>query len=294
MNDTTGADAKVITGKELKTWDSAYGDIAQTLSNTKNGVNTVMVGSIIDGDESYGSESGNYGIITSDPETVKINGSSYKSFKLWNGSEDVVTIAKSGEMNDADKGDVVSFDTDGSEGDTPKIKNLDVISDAAAMLGAEKNGSKYDVTLTPTGDKDDQDTYTADSDTTILYISDESGIKGGDITDYSAQESSIDGVFVKNAVYVLDGTDIDLIVIDVRGKLALSKDLAVASGVTNVELSKKTIKMTVGTDLTTDHSATIKGYFSNVLAVSKIANDKYTVVANDGSEYTFTVSVATE
>ena len=34
--------------------------------------------------------------------------------------------------------------------------------------------------------------------------------------------------------------------------------------------------------------------FSNVLAVSKIANDKYTVVANNGSEYTFTVSVATK
>ena len=67
-----------------------------------------------------------------------------------------------------------------------------------------------------------------------------------------------------------------------------------ASGITNVSLSKKTIEMTTGTDLTTDHSATIKGYFSNVLAVSKIANDKYTVVANNGSEYTFTVSVATK
>ena len=292
MNDTTGADAKVITGKELKTWDSAYGDIAQTLSNTKNGVNTVMVGSIIDGDESYGSESGNYGIITSDPETVKINGSSYKSFKLWNGSEDVVTIAKSGEMNDADKGDVVSFDTDGSEGDTPKIKNLDVISDAAAMLGAEKNGSKYDVTLTPTGDKDDQDTYTADSDTTILYISDESGIKGGDITDYSAQESSIDGVFVKNAVYVLDGTDIDLIVIDVRGKLALSKDLAVATSPNpagTVDMSKKTIVFPHGTTVNEDN---VKAQFTNVLKVAKISDGKYIVVANDGSEYTFSVSVA--
>ena len=292
MNDTTGADAKVITGKELKTWDSAYGDIAQTLSNTKNGVNTVMVGSIIDGDESYGSESGNYGIITSDPETVKINGSSYKSFKLWNGSEDVVTIAKSGEMNDADKGDVVSFDTDGSEGDTPKIKNLDVISDAAAMLGAEKNGSKYDVTLTPTGDKDDQDTYTADSDTTILYISDESGIKGGDITDYSAQESSIDGVFVKNAVYVLDGTDIDLIVIDVRGKLALSKDIA--STDSKVSIANKTIVLATGTDLDDTDSDDIMNLFTEgtVLAVSKLSNTRYVVVAADGSEYTFTVSVA--
>ncbi len=293
----TGADAKVITGKELKTWDYNYGVVAQTLSNTKNGVDTVMVGSIVATTNSYGSESGNYGIITSDPETVKINGTSYTSFS----SEDVVTVAKSTEMNGAKKGSIVKFDTDGTEGTTPKIKSLSVQNKAAAMLGAEANGSKFDVTLTNTGLAANQKIYTANSDTTVLFISDETGVKGGSLADYAAMESSIDDVYVQNVVYIPEKNasnqetgDLDLIVIDVRGKLALSKDLAVASGVTNVELSKKTIKMTVGTDLTTDHSATIKGYFSNVLAVSKIANDKYTVVANDGSEYTFTVSVATE
>ena len=293
----TGTDAKVITGKELKTWDGNWGTIASVLSNTKNGVDTVMVGAVATAENVYGSEAGNYGIVASDLETIKVNGSSYVSFNLWNGSENVQTIAKTA-VDGMKKGSIVKFDADGSEGNYPKIKNVTVLDAAAAMLGAEANGNnKYDVTLSTTGVAADQDTYTADSDTTVLFISDDAGVKGGSLTDYAAMESSVDDVYVQNAVYVTRAgkdKELDLIVIDVRGKLALSKDLAVASGITNVSLSKKTIEMTTGTDLTADHSATIKGYFSNVLAVSKIANDKYTVVANNGSEYTFTVSVATK
>ena len=298
----TGADAKVITGKELKTWDYNYGVVAQTLSNTKNGVDTVMVGSIVATTNSYGSESGNHGIITSDPETVKINGTSYTSFKLWNGSEDVVTVAKSTEMNGAKKGSIVKFDTDGTEGTTPKIKGLSVQTKAAAMLGAEANGSKFDVTLTDTGVAANQKIYTANSDTTVLFISDKTGVKGGNLTDYAAMESSIDDVYVQNVVYIPEtnssGTetgDLDLIVIDVRGKLALSKDLAVASNASataTVDLSAKTIVFNTGTASSAINKASVKALLDNALAASKISDGKYTVVANDGSEYTFTVSVA--
>ena len=299
----TGADAKVITGKELKTWDYSYGVIAQTLSNTKNGVDTVMVGSIVATDDSYGSESGNYGIITSDPETVKINGTSYTSFKLWNGSEDVVTVAKSSEMNGAKKGSIVKFDTDGTEGTTPKIKSLSVQNKAAAMLGAEANGSKFDVTLTDTGLAANQKIYTANADTTVLFISDDTGVKGGSLADYAAMESSIDDVYVQNVVYIPEKNtsnqeetgDLDLIVIDVRGKLALSKDLAVASNASataTVDLSAKTIVFNTGTASSAITNASVKALFDNALAASKISDGKYTVVANDGSEYTFSVSVA--
>ena len=296
MSTTTGADAKVITGKELKTWDDKTGVVAQTLSNSKNGVNTVMVGSLIIRDDSYGSEAGKYGIITSDPETIKVNGSSYQSFTLWNGSEDVKTIAKIGEMNSAAKGDVVSFDTDGSEGDLPKIKNLTKITAKAAMLGAETNGSKLDVTLVKDGEAlADQDILTADSDTTVLFISEDKGVEGGSLTDYEAMESSIDDVFVQNALYVAKSDDksdeLDLIVIDIRGKLNMNKDLAdKTSDSHDVDFDAKTIKL--AKDSTADVE-TVKGCFDNVLAVSKLSDSKFTVVANDGSEYTFTVTVKT-
>lgn len=295
-NGETGADAKVISGKELKTWNGNYGLVGQTLSNTKNGVDTVMVGSIVIRNDTYGSESGNYGIITSTPETIKVNGSSYQSFNLWNGTEDVKTIAKISVMNGAKKGSVVEFDTDGSEGDLPKIKNLEVKSITGAMLGAEANGSKYDVTISISGNADDQITYTADSDTTILFISNKAGVKGGSITDYAAMESSIDDVYVQNVIFVADGSgDLDLIVIDVRGKLAVNSDLAksstLSSGI-NVDLEKKTIVFPVNTNITND---AVKGCFDHVLAVEALnqENTRYTVIATDGSEYTFDVSNAT-
>lgn len=99
-------------------------------------------------------------------------------------------------------------------------------------------------------------------------------------------------MFVKNAVYVLDGTDIDLIVIDVRGKLALSKDIA--STDSKVSIANKTIVLATGTDLDDTDSDDIMNLFTEgtVLAVSKLSNTRYVVVAADGSEYTFTVSVA--
>ena len=310
-NAATGADAKVITGKELKTWNSAYGTIAQTLRNNKNGVNTVMVGSIVSADNSYGSEIGNYGIIASDLETIKVNGSSYVSFNLWNGSENVQTIVKADKISKkAEKGSVVSFETNGTEGDYPVIKAVKVVgvingddSEAlgkkAAMLGAEANGNKFDVTLSDNGSSNASDTsnyhtYTIDSDTTVLYINDDAGVKGGSITDYQAQETSIDDWYVQNALYVMKGSDVDLIVIDVRGKLALSKDIA--STDSKVSIANKTITLETSANLNDDNSSAIKSLFTEgtVLAVSKLSNTRYIVVAADGSEYTFTVKVATE
>ncbi len=312
-NAATGADAKVITGKELKTWNSAYGTIAQTLRNNKNGVNTVMVGSIVSADNSYGSEIGNYGIIASDLETIKVNGSSYVSFNLWNGSENVQTIVKADKISKkAEKGSVVSFETNGTEGDYPVIKAVKVVgvidgddSEAlgkkAAMLGAEANGNKFDVTLSDNGSSNASDTsnyhtYTIDSDTTVLYINDDAGVKGGSITDYQAQETSIDDWYVQNALYVMDGSDVDLIVIDVRGKLALNGDIDENGA--KIDTSAKTLVLKKNTDVSTvDKTITaIKAQVKNVLTVSCLSetNNTYLVVAADGSEYTFTVSVATK
>ena len=297
----TGTDAKVITGKELKTWDGNWGTIASVLSNTKNGVDTVMVGAVATAENVYGSEAGNYGIVASDLETIKVNGSSYVSFNLWNGSENVQTIAKTA-VDGMKKGSIVKFDADGSEGNYPKIKNVTVLNKVAAMLGAEANGNnKYDVTLTDTGSSaaDKQKTYTADSDTTVLFINDDTGVKGGSLTDYAAMESSVDDVYVQNAVYVTRANkdkELDLIVIDIRGKLALNGDIAENGA--KIDTSAKTLVLAKDTDASTvDKTITaIKAQVKNVLTVSclSVSNNTYLVVAADGSEYTFTVSVATK
>ena len=86
----------------------------------------------------------------------------------------------------------------------------------------------------------------------------------------------------------------DLIVIDVRGKLALSSDLTVngsASPKAEVNIANRTIVFPNGTTITND---TVKGQFNNVLSAARITAGtdfpaKYTVISSDGSEYTFDV-----
>ena len=302
MTGATTGSAKIITGKELKTWGSDYGALAQTLSNTKNGVDTVMVATVVDSGASYGSESGKYGIISSTPETVTVEGKTYQSFDLWNGEDQPQTITKTSGLT---KGAVVKFDTDGTKGDLPVIKNEVVQTTVGAMLNATSTGNdKYDVTITgPTGAKTPQTIYTVDSDTTVLYINDDVGVAGDDITSYAADESAIDGYFIPNVIYARrsneptssDYTKLDLLVIDVRGKLAQNSDLAkgtMQSPVQDIDLTGKTITVANGTDLTTDLSTAIKGSLTGVLSIEKTANDKYTVVSTNGTSYVFTVTVA--
>ena len=126
---------------------------------------------------------------------------------------------------------------------------------------------------------------------------------GDDITSYAADESAIDGYFIPNVIYARrsneptssDYTKLDLLVIDVRGKLAQGSDLALGTMQTPVQaidLTGKTITVANGTDLTTDLSTAIKGSLTGVLSIEKTANDKYTVVSTNGTSYVFTVTVA--
>ena len=109
-------------------------------------------------------------------------------------------------------------------------------------------------------------------------------------------ESSIKDLFIKNVYYEVNkgSKDLDLLVVAVDGKLALNGDIAENGA--KIDTSAKTLVLKKGTDVsTTDKTiAAIKNQVKNVLTVSCLSesNNTYLVVAADGSEYTFTVSVA--
>ena len=296
----TGADAKVVTGKTLKTWKN-FGTQGQFIAMKSNGINSVMVGALINTDDSYGSKSGNYGIVVDDPENVRINSTNYVSLSVWNGTENVTMLVKGSNLRAYTKGQVFSYDTDGTEKDGDKevqvIKSYTAVSKSAAMLGASADGKKFDVELTDTGVAGTSTTYKVTEDTTVLFLDGKKGVAGGDLTSYAAMESSIKDQFIKNVYYEVnkDSKDLDLLVVAVDGKLALNSDLAVASSASTtatVSLSAKTIVFKAGTESSAITNDSVKALFDNALAASKISDGKYTVVANDGSEYTFTVSVA--
>lgn len=216
---------------------------------------------------------------------------------VWNGTENVTMLVKGSNLRAYTKGQVFSYDTDGTEKDGDKevqvIKSYTAVSQSAAMLGASADGKKFDVELTNTGVASDSRTYKVTEDTTVLFLDGKKGVAGGDLTSYAAMESSIKDLFIKNVYYKVDkDKDLDLLVVAVDGKLALNSDLGVATSPNpagTVDMSKKTIVFPNGT---TVNKKNVKAQFTNVLKVVKISDDKYTVVANDGSEYTFTVSVA--
>ena len=298
----TGADAKIVTGKTLKGWKD-FGDFGQYISQKSNGINSVMVGTLINDDDSYGSKDGNYAIVVDEPENVRINSTNYVSLSVWNGTENVTMLIKDKTKDNAVKGQVFSYETDGTEKNGDKevqvIKSYTAVSNSAAMLGASADGKKFDVELTETGIAGSSNTYKVTEDTTVLFLDGKKGVAGGDLTSYAAMESSIKDLFIKNVYYEVNkgSKDLDLLVVAVDGKLALNSDLTVASSASTtatVSLSAKTIVFKAGTESSAITNDSVKALFDNALAASKISDGKYTVVANDGSEYTFTVSVATK
>ena len=236
----TGADAKIVTGKTLKSWKD-YGVYGQFIAMKSNGINSVMVGALINTDDSYGSKSGNYGIVVDEPENVRINSTNYVSLSVWNGTENVTMLIKDNTKNNAVKGQVFSYETDGTEKNGDKevqvIKSYNAVNTSAAMLGASADGKKFDVELTNTGVASDSSTYKVTEDTTVLFLDGKKGVAGGDLTSYAAMESSIKDLFIKNVYYVIDkDKDLDLLVVAVDGKLKLNDEaMSVATGANKVE-----------------------------------------------------------
>jgi len=296
----TGADAKVVTGKTLKTWKN-FGTQGQFIAMKSNGINSVMVGALINTDDSYGSKSGNYGIVVDDPENVRINSTNYVSLSVWNGTENVTMLIKDNTKDKAVKGQVFSYETDGTEKNGDKevqvIKSYTAVNKSAAMLGASADGKKFDVELTDTGvaGTGKSTTYKVTEDTTVLFLDGKKGVAGGDLTSYAAMESSIKDLFIKNVYYVIDkDKDLDLLVVAVDGKLKLNDEaMSVATGATKVSaIDNVNLTITLKADAT---KADLLKEITNCVGVTVVKNatadqDGSVILVNAyGKETTYTV-----
>ena len=296
----TGADAKIVTGKTLKSWKD-YGVYGQFIAMKSNGINSVMVGALINTADSYGSKSGNYGIVVDEPENVRINSTNYVSLSVWNGTENVTMLIKDNTKDNAVKGQVFSYETDGTEKNGDKevqvIKSYTAVSKSAAMLGASADGKKFDVELTDTGvaGTGKSTTYKVTEDTTVLFLDGKKGVAGGDLTSYAAMESSIKDLFIKNVYYKVDkDKDLDLLVVAVDGKLKLNDEaMSVATGATKVSaIDNANLTITLKADAT---KADLLKEITNCVGVTVVKNatadqDGSVILVNAyGKETTYTV-----
>ena len=211
---------KVISGKDLNSWKSDWGDIGGGLySNSGLGYLDVVVIGVSTYKATPGATT-NFGYVTSN---VSI-GSDSISFYLWDGSaEKSIEVTEKVSSNSAvKKGAVVSFDWDGDN----VVKNVTAVGD----LGAIEYSNGTQVKIDGTG-------YDLADDVTILNVNSDKqeGIPGSAITE--AQED-VGGWTYSNAYYQLNSDgEIELLVVDVQnnrwsgankvlvGKLSPSKDV---------------------------------------------------------------------
>ena len=294
---SVGASAKVMTGKELKGWSSDYGTSVSYLTKKVNGVHTASVIALVSTAANYATEDTTYGFLTADPQYTKIDGTNYAILSVWDGSENVTMYAKSttgsntaitnasGVASSADlkRGNAVSFERDGTEGDVPVIVKVTKITETFAVTGIYNvNDKETDLTVTSTG-VEGNNIMKVDEDTVMIYVNtdDKTGVSGSEIQ--LATETAIDGAYIKNIIAYTDGSfatgeTAKVIFVDVAN--ALKGEYALASTCALTAIQGATAKVTSFTDNKISLAAT--GTLT-VASLNKESSDTGVDAANDYS-----------
>ena len=222
---TSGADYKVITGKQFKSLNNdgtsknayAKGGIAAFTSKV-DGVTRVTYGVVaVNGFANSFVTNDNYGYVTKDAYKVD---DGYVVYSIWNGSEEVKVQEKGTTLRK--KGAVLGYSSitkeDGlSDGVVGTIEDVDDnfgLVDNGVVYGVNSKQSKVSL--------NGKDTADITSDTIVLYVDtdDHKGYTEGEI-----QEADDFGTGkIPNVMYVLDTpsdftSDVTLLVVDVKNNL---------------------------------------------------------------------------
>lgn len=147
-----------------------------------------------------------WGYIVKDPETVRISGSTYTAFTVWDGEKNF-TLSLEGKVTSLAKGSVVKYNMfmDGSVYADPVVGITDAVIDIY----------KDEITFA----SDSSKSYKIDDDTIILYVDtqNECGVTGGAI---QVAEELANGSFKNNVFYTLNGNKVKILVVDTQNEWA--------------------------------------------------------------------------
>ena len=239
---TSGADYKVITGKQFKSLNNdgtsknayAKGGIAAFTSKV-DGVTRVTYGVVaVNGFANSFVTNDNYGYVTKDAYKVD---DGYVVYSIWNGSEEVKVQEKGTTLRK--KGAVLGYSSitkeDGlSDGVVGTIEDVDDnfgLVDNGVVYGVNSKQSKVSL--------NGKDTADITSDTIVLYVDtdDHKGYTEGEI-----QEADDFGTGkIPNVMYVLDTpsdftSDVTLLVVDVKNNLHGSFNFVFGADATKTDL----------------------------------------------------------
>ena len=240
-------DAKKITGKQLKSLGLTSGNITAAAYGYTSKVNGMVKATYLAVTMTSGNNlpnnfdtNDNYGYIVKDA----YKDGDYSVYKVWTGTETVevreeVTYNSTETHKDARlKGDVIGYSAiETKEGELPEIKDVTRYSLAVAgttlKVGGVSGSTSSKVAI------DGANEYDLTKDTVILNVNSSEDTKDIGLTGtelFEADDYAVGSAtkYVPNALYLLDGDDIEMIVVDanVIKNTYAAKVASIAAGVT--------------------------------------------------------------
>ena len=240
-------DAKKITGKQLKTMKVGSGALVGTAVGYTSKVNGMTKATYVAVKMATGTNlpnnfdtNDNYGYIVKDA----YKDGDYSVYKVWTGTETVevreeVTYNSTETHKDARlKGDVIGYSAiETKEGELPEIKDVTryslAVSGTTLKVGGVSGSTSSKVAINGTNE------YDLTKDTVILNVNSSEDTKDIGLTGtelFEADDYTVGSAtkYVPNALYLLDGDDIEMIVVDanVIKNTYAAKVASIATGVT--------------------------------------------------------------
>ena len=198
-------DVKVLTGKTVNDWKTAYGTSVQYATKKSNGIETVRVAVVVDSNKYSGAGSDyKYAYMTSDSYEGTNGEDNDKTtvYEAWTGSENVTLKYDGANGTTKHAGDVLIYTNDGD-----KFINVETASDVdvvkVAITGIEKV-KEGDVAVRFANGT--SKTYSMDEDCVYIAVNDDKqeGMEGSSLDQISLAEEHTSGKYYANAWIVLE------------------------------------------------------------------------------------------
>ena len=193
-------DVKVLTGKTVNDWKTAYGTSVQYATKKSNGIETVRVAVVVDSNKYSGAGSDyKYAYMTSDSYEGTNGEDNDKTtvYEAWTGSENVTLKYDGANGTTKHAGDVLIYTNDGD-----KFINVETASDVdvvkVAITGIEKV-KEGDVAVRFANGT--SKTYSMDEDCVYIAVNDDKqeGMEGSSLDQISLAEEHTSGKYYANA-----------------------------------------------------------------------------------------------
>ncbi len=200
-------DVKVLTGKTVNDWKTAYGTSVQYATKKSNGIETVRVAVVVDSNKYSGAGSDyKYAYMTSDSYEGTNGEDNDKTtvYEAWTGSENVTLKYDGANGTTKHAGDVLIYTADGD-----KFINVETASDVdvvkVAITGIEKV-KEGDVAVRFANGT--SKTYSMDEDCVYIAVNDDKqeGMEGSSLDQISLAEEHTSGKYYANAWIVVEKT----------------------------------------------------------------------------------------